>query len=164
MEVLFTPWRYSYITGNHSQESCFFCRAAEDPDDPERLVVFRGEECQVLLNLHPYTSGHLLVAPLAHLASPDEAEPRLGEEIWKLIWKSKNVLERIYGPAGFNIGFNLGRAAGAGVPGHFHCHVVPRWSGDTNFMGSVAGVRLIPEDPAQAWRRLRDHFDHGESE
>lgn len=164
MEVLFTPWRYSYITGNHSKDQCFFCRAADDPDDPERLVVFRGHDCQVLLNLHPYTNGHLMVAPLAHIASPAEAEPRVGEEIWSLVWRSKKVLERGYEPAGFNVGFNLGSAAGAGVPGHFHCHVVPRWNGDTNFMGVVAGVRLVPEEPAHAWRRLRDLFKHGESE
>jgi len=164
MEVLFTPWRYSYITGDHSDEPCFFCRAAEDPDDPERLVVFRGDACQVLLNLHPYTSGHLLVAPLAHIASPVEAESGVSEEIWSLVWKSQRVVGRAYEPAGFNVGFNLGAASGAGVPGHFHCHVVPRWPGDTNFMGVVAGVRLIPEDPEAAWRRLRAYFKDGESE
>lgn len=164
MDVLFTPWRYSYITGNHSDEPCFFCRAAEDPDDPERLVVFRGETCQVLINLHPYTNGHLMVAPLAHIGSPEDAGAQTGSELWSLIWRSKRVLERTYQPAGFNVGFNLGSLAGAGVPGHFHCHVVPRWAGDTNFMGVVAGVRLIPEDPAEVWRRLRGQFEDGESQ
>ena len=166
MDTLFTPWRQAYITQPREQSpelpdgpaGCFFCAAARQPDDPERLVVAIARHHLVMLNLHPYASGHLMVAPLAHLASPQEARADERSELWPLVLRAQRVLERAYRPGGFNLGMNLGQAAGAGVPGHFHFHVVPRWAGDTNFMTVLAEVRLVPEDLGQARERLRALF------
>jgi ATP adenylyltransferase len=135
MEQLFTPWRHAYITATSAEGSgCFFCAAARQPGDLDGLVVHTGRHHLVMLNLHPYSNGHLMVAPLEHLASPQE------------------------NPHGFNLGMNVGSSAGAGVPGHFHFHLVPRWTGDTNFMTVLAEVRLIPEDLRQSRERLRALF------
>ena len=158
MQTLFTPWRFSYISGSAPSEGCFFCEAAAEPDDPERLVVHLANHFMVMLNLHPYTNGHLMVAPLKHLAEPlAMAEDECGE-FWPLILASQKVLEKAYSPEGFNLGMNLGRAAGAGVPDHFHFHIVPRWSGDTNFMSVLGGVRIVPGEPARILDRLRPLF------
>jgi ATP adenylyltransferase len=161
MENLFTPWRHPYITSPRSRDqSCFFCTAAQDRDDPERLVVHWTAHHQVLLNRHPYTTGHLMVAPLGHHSSPLACDPEARAEFWPLVLRCQEVLGAAFEPDGFNLGMNLGRASGAGVPGHFHFHLVCRWKGDTNFMGVVAGVRLIPEELRDTWQRLRRVFDH----
>jgi ATP adenylyltransferase len=163
MDTLFTPWRYSYITqtaappAKPEEEECFFCAAARDPhavDAPEGLVVAKTEHHLVMLNLHPYASGHLMVAPLAHFASPQEEDEAGRAEFWPLVLKAQRLLAGAYAPQGFNLGMNLGKPAGAGVPGHFHFHLVPRWTGDTNFMTVLGEVRLVPEDPRQARERL----------
>jgi ATP adenylyltransferase len=165
MQAIFTPWRYAYITRNAaagtnsaSSEACFFCAAAAEPDDPERLVVHVAQYHLVMLNRHPYTNGHLMVAPLAHVAAPRDASAAAQQELWPLAVRVQEVLDRAYHPHGFNLGMNVGASAGAGVPDHFHFHVVPRWEGDTNFMSVVAEVRLIPEDLSSAWERLRRLF------
>jgi ATP adenylyltransferase len=158
MQTLYTPWRFEYISVSPSSESCFFCEAATDPEDPERLVVFSTQHHLVLLNRYPYTNGHLMVAPLAHLANPADGEPETVREFWPLVLRAQRALEQAYRPHGFNMGINLGRGGGAGVPGHFHFHVVPRWEGDTNFMSVVGGVRLVPEEPRQIRDRLRPIF------
>ena len=158
MDTLFTPWRYTYISGAAADLGCFFCAAAARPDDPETLVVAVARHHLVMLNRHPYSSGHLMVAPLAHVASPQDSDPEARAELWPLVLATQRVLATAYRPHGFNLGMNLGRPAGAGMPDHFHFHVVPRWTGDTNFMSVVAGVRLVPEEPGQARRRLRELF------
>lgn len=159
MEILFTPWRYSYIVRSGSQESgCFFCAAAREPDHPDSLVVHVARHHLVMLNLHPYSNGHLMIAPLAHLASPHESPPEANAEFWPLALKTQRVLARAYNPDGFNLGMNVGRSAGAGVPDHFHFHLVPRWAGDTNFMTVLAEVRIVPEDLRQSRERLRALF------
>lgn len=158
MQTLFTPWRFSYISVSTQPEGCFFCEAAAEPEDPERLVVHLSDHFMVMLNLHPYTNGHLMVAPLKHLAAPLAMAEDEFRDFWPLILKCQKVLEEVYSPEGFNLGMNLGRAAGAGVPDHFHFHIVPRWSGDTNFMSVLAGVRVVPEEPAQILDRLRPLF------
>lgn len=158
MDTLYTPWRYDWITDQAPEPGCFLCRAAEEPDDPERLVVHVAEHHLVMLNRYPYSNGHLMVAPRLHLASPREAAAPGRVELWPVMLKAQAVLTRVYSPGGFNFGMNLGRAAGAGVPDHFHFHVVPRWSGDTNFMTVVGGVRLVPEELGAAWARLRAAF------
>ena len=112
----------------------------------------------VMLNLHPYTNGHLMVAPLKHIGVPLAMGEDESGEFWPLILRSQEVLKKAYSPEGFNLGMNLGRAAGAGVPDHFHFHIVPRWSGDTNFMSVLAGVRVVPEEPSQILDRLRPLF------
>src|SRR5512135_841947 len=149
METLFTPWRYAYITQGavvDSSESCFFCAAAREPEREDGLVVHVAKHHLVMLNLHPYTNGHLMVAPLAHHASPEQVCEAARAELWPLVLAAQRVLQRAFAPQGFNLGMNLGRAGGAGVPGHYHFHVVPRWEGDTNFMSVVGSVRVVPDD------------------
>jgi len=157
MQVLFTPWRYAYITGQQ-QSGCFFCEAAADPDGADRLVVHSTEHHVVLLNRHPYSNGHLMVAPRAHVPTPGDALPAAQAEMWPLLLLAQRVLGAAYHPDGLNVGMNLGRVAGAGVPDHYHLHVVPRWEGDTNFMTVTADTRLVPEDLTQTRERLRPLF------
>ncbi len=158
MQQLFTPWRYAYITANAQDSGCFFCAAAEGWDDPDSLVVHRTRHHLVMLNLHPYSNGHVMVAPLEHLASPEESGAEAQAEFWPLVLRTQKFLGEAYRPHGFNLGMNVGSPAGAGVPGHFHFHLVPRWTGDTNFMTVLAEVRLIPEDLRQSRERLRALF------
>jgi ATP adenylyltransferase len=158
MQRLFTPWRYAYITANSADPGCFLCAAACCPDGPDSLVVHCARHHLVMLNLHPYSNGHLMVAPLEHLASPHESGPEAQAELWPLVLKCQRLLTAAYNPHGFNLGMNVGSSAGAGVPGHFHFHIVPRWTGDTNFMTVLAEVRLIPEDLRQSRERLRALF------
>jgi ATP adenylyltransferase len=158
MQSLFTPWRMAYITDQRPDSGCFLCAAARRPDDPDSLVVATGRHHLVMLNLHPYSSGHLMVAPLAHLASPQDSPAAARDELWPLVLRAQRILAAAYRPDGFNLGMNLGRPAGAGVPDHFHFHIVPRWAGDTNFMTALAEVRLIPEDLRQSRERLRALF------
>lgn len=158
MEILFTPWRYSYITQQAPDPGCFFCAAARNPDDPEGLVVHTGRHHLVMLNRHPYSNGHLMVAPFEHLSSPQESDGEAQAEFWPLVLECQRVLGETYSPHGFNLGMNVGAPAGAGVPGHFHFHLVPRWNGDTNFMTVLAEVRLVPEDLRQSRDRLRASF------
>ncbi len=161
MATLFTPWRNSYVTrGRSGDEECFFCAAAEARDDPERLVVHLTDHHLVMLNRHPYTNGHLMVAPLSHTASPRTCEGDARADLWPTVLRCQEALEDVYDPDGFNLGMNVGRAAGAGVPGHYHFHVVCRWQADTNFMGVVAGVRMVPEELLDSWTKLRRWFGH----
>ena len=164
METLFAPWRHTYITAQKTPgEECFFCAAARQPDGPDSLVVHTARHHLIMLNLHPYASGHVMVAPLAHLSSPEESPAEACQEFWPLVLTAQRVLAEAYKPQGFNLGMNLGGAAGAGVPGHFHFHVVPRWQGDTNFMTVLAEVRVVPEDLRQTRERLRALFAREES-
>jgi ATP adenylyltransferase len=158
MQRLFTPWRFSYISESIPRDGCFFCDAARNPEDPDRLVVFVGEYHVVMLNKFPYSSGHLLVAPFAHISDPLDEEPKASAELWPLVLKSQRILKQAYAPQGFNMGINLGIAGGAGVPGHYHYHVVPRWEGDTNFMTVLGEVRLMPEEGRSVVERLRPLF------
>ena len=164
MQTLFTPWRQAYITQQRLDSDCFFCAAARRPDDPDGLVVAVTPYHLVMLNLHPYSSGHLMVAPLAHVATPEASSPEAQGELWPLVLRARRVLAAAYAPQGFNLGMNLGQVAGAGVPDHYHFHVVPRWAGDTNFMTVLAEVRLVPEDLRQSRERLRALFDQIEEQ
>lgn len=157
--LLFTPWRYRYITRDKTGDvGCFLCAAARDPDDPQFLVVHRSDHHLVLLNRHPYNSGHLMVAPLVHCGSPTEQEGVARDEFWPVVVAAQRVVERAYAPDGINLGVNLGAAAGAGVPAHFHLHLVPRWHGDSNFLAVVGDTRLIPEELETAREKLRRLF------
>jgi len=158
MDTLFTPWRYSYITQSVPDSECFFCAAGKDPDHPDGLVVHTARHHLVMLNLHPYSSGHLMVVPFDHVSDPQDSPEEAKAELWPLVLKSQRILTQAYAPQGFNLGMNLGKPAGAGVPGHFHFHLVPRWAGDTNFMTVLAEVRLVPEDLRQSRERLRALF------
>ena len=155
MERLWAPWRLEYVSAADEDDGCVFCRALEG-DDQERLVVHRGERAFVLLNKFPYSSGHLMVAPGRHCGDFGELEPDEAAEIHALAAAGIAALKEVYGPDGFNLGWNLGRVAGAGVVDHVHLHVVPRWSGDTNFMPVLADVKVLPEHLAESRRRLSE--------
>ena len=146
---LWAPWRMPYlkkITREKRPAGCFFCGYARAPrKDRENLVVLRGKACLTVLNRFPYAGGHLLVAPLAHQAELGLLTPPEREELFDQLVRMQETLDRVMHPQGYNIGVNLGRAAGAGVPGHLHFHIVPRWNGDTNFMTSVADARVLPQ-------------------
>jgi ATP adenylyltransferase len=158
METLFTPWRYDYVAVKDAAPGCIFCAALRDAEDPQRLVVHLTDHHLVMLNRHPYANGHLLLAPRQHVADPGEGAPEARAELWPLALLARRVLSRAYRPDGFNLGMNLGRAAGAGVPDHYHFHVVPRWRGDTNFMTVVGNLRLVPEELSATRERLRALF------
>jgi len=152
---LWAPWRLEYVQAADEQPGCVFCLAQEG-DDEERLVVHRGERAFVLLNKYPYASGHLMVAPARHLDELEALDADEAAEIHALTVDALAALRAAYRPDGFNLGWNLGRVAGAGVLDHVHQHVVPRWSGDTNFMPVLADLKVIPEHLAEARRRLAE--------
>jgi ATP adenylyltransferase len=172
---LWAPWRLGYIIGDKttaqtipSQDllegadpECFFCQSAPAGDDRQRLVVHREAETVTILNRYPYNNGHLLVAPRRHLARLDELGDALQLELSQTITRMTGLLEKLLKPQGLNIGLNLGRAAGAGVPGHLHWHIVPRWIGDTNFMPAIADVHVIPQSLEALWDLLATELgDH----
>jgi ATP adenylyltransferase len=159
MDYLWTPWRYRYIANAGKQDRCIFCDAVAAKDDAKSLIVFHGLKNFVILNAFPYTSGHVMVVPYAHVGDLAAAEPETLAEMMVLAQKVKTALEKSYRPEGFNLGMNLGRAAGAGVTGHIHLHVLPRWSGDANFMTVVSETRVEPEDLATTYEKLRDALE-----
>lgn len=156
MKRLWRPWRMAYIKGAERHDTCFLCDAAAAPaeKDEELYVVARGEHALVILNLYPYNTGHLMVAPKRHVGELDDLAHEEIDEIWMWTRRSVAAHREASGPDGFNIGINLGEAAGAGVPGHFHMHVVPRWVGDTNFMPVVHDTKVLPEMLADTYERL----------
>ena len=156
MERLWAPWRLEYVQSADKQDGCIFCRAAESEDDEEQLVVHRGECAFVLLNKFPYASGHLLVAPYRHGLNFGDLDDDEALEIHHLGTRGLEALRSVYAPEGFNLGWNVGRIAGAGIPEHGHLHVVPRWGGDTNFMPVLGDVRVIPEHLAATRAKLVD--------
>ena len=155
MDYLWTPWRYQYIADASKDDRCIFCDAIAANDDAKMLVVFRGAKNYIILNRYPYTAGHVMVVPYAHVADLAEADPEVLSEMMRLAQRVKAALEKSYHPQGYNLGMNLGRAAGAGVLGHLHLHVLPRWSGDSNFMTVVGETRVEPEDLATTYEKLR---------
>jgi ATP adenylyltransferase len=165
-EQLWAPWRLGYVKGERpapadipalppgADPACFLCRDAADAADRENLVVYRGRHSLAILNRYPYNNGHVLVAPREHLARLDQLSAEIHAEAIAMISKLVTVIERTMNAEGFNVGLNLGRAAGAGVPGHLHWHLVPRWSGDTNFMPVLGGIDVIPAALDAAWELL----------
>jgi ATP adenylyltransferase len=160
---LWAPWRLEYVAKADGQPGCVFCRAASSSDE-EGLVVARGEHAFVLLNKFPYASGHLLVAPSRHVGELPELDPDEAAEVHALAVDALAALRATYRPDGFNLGWNLGRIAGAGVVGHVHQHVVPRWSGDTNFMPVLGNTKVLPEALDQTWARLKARLAPAEGE
>lgn len=155
MDYLWTPWRYSYIASGVKDDECIFCAAAERHDDAQSLIVLRAKKNFVILNRYPYTSGHVMVVPYAHRATLADSEPETLSEMMALAQRMERALESLYHPNGYNVGINIGKAAGAGIAGHLHLHVLPRWIGDTNFMTTVGETRVQPEDLATTYERLR---------
>lgn len=154
MKVLWNPWRYEYIKHSGERGECLFCRLQRLSDD-EALIIYRGSNSFVVLNAYPYNSGHLMVAPYKHVSDPTSLEDETLVEMVSLVKKSIRALREALSPDGFNVGANLGRAAGAGVPDHFHIHVVPRWVGDSNFMAIIAGVKPLPLCLREAYELLK---------
>ncbi len=158
LERLWSPWRLVYVSGSVEPKGCVFCDA-QTGTDAAPLTLYRGVTCFVILNLFPYNNGHLMVVPNRHVATLGLASPEELAELMRLTQASEVALTEAYRPQGINVGMNLGRPAGAGIADHMHIHVVPRWSGDTNFMSVVGGVRVLPEDLEQTGNRLRPIFE-----
>ena len=158
MDQLWSPWRYQYVSTPASTSGCIFCVKGSEDRDKENYIVHRGEHSFVILNLYPYSTGHLMVAPYAHIPDLESAPEAALNEIMKLARLAQIHLRAIYHPHGFNLGMNLGESAGAGVPGHIHMHVLPRWAGDTNFMTTVAETRVLPESLDLTFEKLKKAF------
>ena len=157
MDYLWTPWRYAYIAAaknDGKSNECIFCELPE-LSDKEAKIVYRGKHCFIILNTFPYTSGHVMVVPFAHLDELQKLPEAAANEMMALSQKMEGVLRNVYSPDGVNLGMNIGRAAGAGVAGHVHMHVLPRWVGDTNFMTVVGESRVLPETLEETYRKIR---------
>ncbi len=156
MDHLWSPWRYRYIAQAEKSTGCIFCEKAAAQQDDRNYILYRGGRNFVLLNLYPYTSGHLMIAPYEHVASLGAAHEETLVEMMRLARDAERRLGEVYHPQGMNRGLNLGSCAGAGVAGHIHMHVVPRWTGDANFMSTVGETRVLPEDLETTYRKLRE--------
>lgn len=154
MERLWAPWRAVYIGKSHG-EACIFCEKLNSAGDEANYLLWRGERVFVLLNLYPYNNGHLLVAPKRHVGDIADLTAEEILELGETTRQMTGLLRKAFRPDGFNIGVNLGTIAGAGVPGHFHVHIVPRWAGDTNFMPVLGDVRVISEALEETYRKLK---------
>ena len=157
MDRLWSPWRLEYVTRGETTAGCIFCEVPRPPE-PDSLIVFEGTTSYVILNLYPYNNGHLMVVPYRHVAALSALTSQEIEEIGRLTQRAETALNEAYRPHGFNVGINLGKAAGAGVLEHLHVHIVPRWSGDTNFMTVTGEMRVLPEELDASASRLRPIF------
>jgi ATP adenylyltransferase len=157
MNHIWSPWRMEYM--EHSKvEGCIFCMAQEMEDNAENLIAYRSERAYVILNRYPYTSGHLMVVPFDHKPNLEVLDRETRAEMMELVTRCMTILRSIYRPPAFNMGANIGEAAGAGVKAHVHMHIVPRWAGDTNFMSSIGETRVLPELLEDTYQRIRKAF------
>jgi ATP adenylyltransferase len=154
MDYLWTPWRYAYITGASKPQGCIFCDLPK-LDDKSARIVYRGKECFIILNSYPYTPGHVMVVPFQHLDELQKLSPAAAHEMMDLSQKMESVMRRLYKPDGVNLGMNIGAAAGAGIAGHIHMHVLPRWVADANFVSVVGETRVLPETLETTWEKMR---------
>ena len=155
---MFTPWRLPYLQSMRKDMSCLFCGVRDEDRDGENLILQRGQECFVIINLYPYSSGHLMVVPNRHLGHLADARVDERTALMETVARCESILRTAYEPHGMNVGMNLGRAAGAGVVGHLHIHLVPRWEGDNNFASVIGETRIVPETPPQTYERLLPLF------
>jgi ATP adenylyltransferase len=158
MDFLFSPWRYAYVTAAGQTGECVFCAMIQGADNEKNFIISRGKTCFIVLNTFPYTSGHAMVVPYEHLDELQKLPRAAAEEMMAFTQKLEGVLRELYRPDGINLGMNVGKAAGAGVAGHIHMHVLPRWFGDTNFMTAVGETRVLPEDLATTYRKIKTKF------
>jgi len=162
VDRLWTPWRFAYITESEANKSerasCIFCSLRDSSDDESNFVIHRAAHNLIVLNIFPYISGHLMIFPRAHVADLDAVTDEAASEMISLAKRSQTVLRDVYHPQGFNLGMNLGSAAGAGVADHIHLHVLPRWTGDANFMTTIGETRVLPEELKTTYERLRGLF------
>ena len=155
---IWAPWRLRYVKNAKKSDECVFCAKPGAGDDRANLIVHRGERCFVILNLFPYTNGHLMVAPFDHIARLQDVEPDVTAEMFGLAQQAMRRMDEVYDPEGFNVGLNQGRVAGAGVDGHIHLHVVPRWAGDNNYMPVLADTRVMPQSLEESYDALEGGF------
>ena len=164
MEHLWSPWRMNYISDTTPPDGCFFCEALKQEDSAQTLLVARAEHAFVILNRYPYTSGHLMVVPYQHCQDLAELPEETLQELISATSKAVSLLEDIYHPQGFNLGMNIGSPAGAGIAGHLHMHVVPRWTGDANFISVVGQTRVLPETLEETYERVKAVWDNEEKQ
>jgi ATP adenylyltransferase len=155
-DVLYSPWRFSYIDGE-KPVGCIFC--IDPKDDKKRLVLWRSKQSFVIMNLYPYNNGHIMVVPNRHIANLNDLEQSELQDLFKTVQISESIIKKRYNCDGLNIGLNLGKAAGAGVDSHLHVHIVPRWFGDSNFLTSVSDTRVIPEDFEHSYKKLKELYN-----
>ena len=156
MDHLWSPWRMKYIHRQKTPKGCVFCDAFQQEDGEDNLIVARGDRAFVILNRYPYTSGHIMIVPFDHVDTFERMGEETCTEVMRLIRQGISALDRVYKPDGYNMGANLGASAGAGIKNHIHFHLVPRWGGDTNYMTSIGGTRVLPEDLSETLKRLKD--------
>lgn len=154
MEIIYTPWRYEYVSRVDEAQGCIFCDRIAEQSDRENLVVERGDRCFVILNRYPYTSGHLMIAPYEHVGSIEGLDMDTIVEMMTRAREMMRALREAFSPDGFNLGINIARVAGAGITDHVHMHVVPRWAGDSNFMPVTGGTKVLPLTLDQVWLAL----------
>ena len=159
MDHLWSPWRMSYVQSLKDEEGCVFCSLLALPDGPQNLIVHRGRRNFAVLNRFPYTSGHMMIVPFEHHSTLCELDSDTRSEMMEMTTKSTKVLDSEYHPHGFNVGINIGEAAGAGITEHIHMHIVPRWSGDTNFMSSLGNTRVMPETLEDSYSRIKKAWE-----
>jgi ATP adenylyltransferase len=156
MKRIWASWRMKYIGSANNNNDCVFCNVLTKMDGIENLVVMRSQRAFIILNKYPYTSGHVMVAPYLHKATLEDLDAPTRAEMMELASLCTTTLRKVYNPQGFNLGANIGEAAGAGVPGHVHLHIVPRWNGDTNFISTIGEVRVLPESLEETYRRIKE--------
>jgi ATP adenylyltransferase len=154
MDYLWTPWRYAYVSGVGQATGCVFCDAPKESDQ-KAFIVYRGRQCYIILNTYPYTSGHVMIVPYAHLDELQKLPVDAATEMMALSQRMESVLRSLYHPEGINLGMNIGKAAGAGVAGHIHMHILPRWVADANFVSVIGETRVLPEALEVTWERIR---------
>jgi ATP adenylyltransferase len=154
MDYLWTPWRYAYVSGTSAPAGCIFCEAPKLSDE-QAHIVYRGEHCYIILNTFPYTNGHVMIVPYVHLDELQKLPSEPAREMMGLSQRMEGVLRTLYKPDGINLGMNIGKAAGAGIAGHIHMHVLPRWVADANFVSVIGETRVLPEALEVTWNRIR---------
>jgi len=155
MDYLWTPWRYAYVSSTEKAAGCVFCEAPKEKDDAKVHIVHRAQHCFVILNAYPYTPGHVMIVPYAHLDELQKLPADAAHEMMALSQRMETVLRELYKPDGINLGMNIGKAAGARIAGHIHMHVLPRWVADANFVSVVGETRVLPETLEVTWGRMR---------
>jgi ATP adenylyltransferase len=158
MDYLWTPWRYAYVSAAEKTTGCVFCDAPKEKDDAKVGIVHRGQFCYIILNAFPYTPGHVMIVPYAHLDELQKLPREAANEMISLSQRMETVLRDLYRPDGINLGMNIGKAAGAGIAGHIHMHELPRWVADANFVSVIGETRILPETLDITWKRMREAF------
>ena len=159
MDILFTPWRYEYVSTVDKRVGCIFCEKPSESDDRANLVLHRGERAFIMLNLYPYSTGHVMVAPYQHVETIEKLDSRTVLEMMEQASLAMKAIRETFSPEGFNLGINIARVAGAGITDHVHLHVVPRWAGDSNFMSVISHTRVLPMSLDEVWLALKDRIE-----